>query len=315
MGYVSGDGKHWRLVSENPIVPRSLPNHFDSQNVMFWSEAEQLYLLYARHMVGGKRAAARATSQDFLHWSKPTLMSYSDTGTTTPSQHLYTHQTHAYFRAPHIYISLPGRFQAGRRVLTDAQIEALDIAAGGGRANDISDGVLLTSRAGTTRFDFTFRESLVRPGIGYNNWTSRNNYPALGVVPTGPNEMSLYVQRNYGQKAAFLERLILRTDGFASVHAPYAGGDMVTKPFTFTGRQLEINVATSAAGGVWVELQNTSGQPIAGYTLKDCPEIIGDQIDRIVSWKSGGDLSRLAGKAIRLRFRLKDADLYSFRFT
>jgi hypothetical protein len=32
------------------------------------------------------------------------------------------------------------------------------------------------------------------------------------------------------------------------------------------------------------------------------------------SWKSGTDVSQLAGKPVRLRFELKDADLYSFQF-
>ena len=109
IGYVSADGVHWKKIREKPIVPVALTNNFDSQNVMFWSEAEKRYVLYARHMEGGRRASARATSIDFLNWTKQTPMSYSDTRTTTPSAHLYTNQTQPYFRAPHIYISLPGR--------------------------------------------------------------------------------------------------------------------------------------------------------------------------------------------------------------
>lgn len=315
MGYVSGDGIHWRPVKEDLLLRRSLPNHFDSQNVMFWSDVEQCYVLYARHMVGGKRATAKATSRDFLNWSDFTLMTYSDTQSTTPSQHLYTNQTQPYFRAPHIYIALPGRFQAGRRVLTDEQAELIGAHSGGGGVNDIADGVLLSSRAGSTQYDFLFRESFVRPGMGYSNWTSRNNYPACGVVPTGPHEMSLYVQRNYGQKSAYLERMTLRTDGFVSVNAPYAGGEMVTKPLTFSGDRLNINFSSSAAGGLRVELQTPSGKPIAGRTLDDCPEIIGDRIEHEVSWKTGADLGKLAGKPVRLRFVLKDADLYSLQFT
>jgi len=265
-------------------------------------------------MTGGKRATARATSCDFLNWSPFTLMTYSDTQSTTPSQHLYTNQTQPYFRAPHIYISLPGRFQAGRRVLTDEQARMVAAHPDGGGARDIADGVFLTSRAGSTRYDFTFRESFVRPGIGYRNWTSRNNYPACGVVPTGPDEMSLYVQRNYGQKSAYLERMTLRTDGFVSVSAPYDGGRLVTKPLTFAGKMLELNYSTSAAGGLRVEIQDANGRPLAGFSLADCAEIIGDEIGRAVSWKSGPDVSRLAGKPVRLLFELKDADAYSFRF-
>jgi hypothetical protein len=43
-------------------------------------------------------------------------------------------------------------------------------------------------------------------------------------------------------------------------------------------------------------------------------EIYGDQLERVVTWKNGSDLSALAHRTIRLRFVLQDADLYSFRF-
>ena len=325
LGYVSSDGIHWEQVQKKAIVPSSLRNHFDSQNVMFWSETENCYLLYSRHMVGGRRATARSMSKDFLTWTDPVLMTYTDTGTTVPSQHLYTNQTHPYFRAPHIYISLPGRFQARRRVLDETQAAVLGRDPGyprdpDWRIRDISDGVLLTSRAGTTLYDFTFRQSLIRPGIGYSNWTSRTNYPALGVVPTGSAEMSLYVQRDYGQDTARLERMVLRTDGFSSVHAPYGGGEMITRYLRFEppppewSKTLVINYSTSAAGSLQVEIQDSGGNPIPGFSISDCPEIIGDEIERTVSWKEGNDLSRIAGKPFRLRFVMKDADLYSLRF-
>ena len=40
----------------------------------------------------------------------------------------------------------------------------------------------------------------------------------------------------------------------------------------------------------------------------------GDALDRVVGWKGNGDVSSLAGKPIRLRFVLSDADLYALRF-
>jgi hypothetical protein len=154
----------------------------------------------------------------------------------------------------------------------------------------------------------------VRPGIGLSNWTTRANYVACGIVPTAEAEMSLYVQRNYGQPTQYLQRLTLRIDGFVSVRAPYAGGECRTKPLRFAGKRLLINCSTSAAGSVWVEIQDASGVPIPGYTREEATEIIGDEIAREVSWKAGPDVSPLAGKPVRLRFVMKDADLYSLRF-
>lgn len=40
----------------------------------------------------------------------------------------------------------------------------------------------------------------------------------------------------------------------------------------------------------------------------------GEAIEEIVKWKSNSDVSALAGKPVRLRFLMTDADLYSIRF-
>jgi hypothetical protein len=90
---------------------------------------------------------------------------------------------------------------------------------------------------------------------------------------------------------------------------------MVTKPLVFAGRELSLNFSTSAAGGVKIEIQDADGKPLPGYALADCQEQIGNELDRKVTWKSGNDVGSLAGRPVRLRFSLKDADVYSFQFT
>ena len=92
------------------------------------------------------------------------------------------------------------------------------------------------------------------------------------------------------------------------------GGTAVTKPLVFQGDRLEINFSTSAGGSLRVEIQDVDGKAKSGFAMSDCNLLYGDQIDRVVSWKAGTDVSQLAGKPIRLKVELKDADLYSFRF-
>jgi hypothetical protein len=105
----------------------------------------------------------------------------------------------------------------------------------------------------------------------------------------------------------------MRLDGFASVHADYDEGEMVTRPFKFAGPQLWLNFATSAAGGIRVEVQDEAGTPIPGFGLADCRELIGNEIERPVAW-SNATLASLAGRPVRLRFVMKDADAYAMRF-
>jgi hypothetical protein len=98
------------------------------------------------------------------------------------------------------------------------------------------------------------------------------------------------------------------------VKAPLSGGTLITKPITLSGQPLKLNFATSAAGGIKVEIQEANGQPISGFALTDSSEVIGNEIARSVRWKDSDNLSTLAGRSVRLKFELKDADLYAMEF-
>jgi len=308
IAFVSPDGIHWKKLQEQAVFDKGM---FDSQNVSFWSAVENCYLCYFRTWTetgyGGFRTVSRTTSKDFINWTEPEKMSFGD----TPYEHLYTNQTHPYFRAPHIYVAIAARFMPGRKVVTDEQAKTLNVNPK--YYNDCSDAIFMTSR-GRNIYDRTFMESFIRPGIGLQNWVSRSNYPVLNVVQTSPVEMSIYVNQDYAQPTAHVRRYSMRLDGFASVKAPYQGGEMITKLFIFKGSKLLINFRTSAAGEIRVEILNENGSQITDYSLDDSQVIIGNEIEKVVSWKNGTDVSQLIGKPVRLRFVMKDADLYSLKF-
>lgn len=282
VAFVSKDGIHWRKLRPEPVITYTKEYAFDSQNVSFWSEHEQCYVCYFRHFLDKQlRSVCRTTSKDFLTWSEPIALKPN-----FPGEHIYTTLTHPYFRAPHIYIALPTRFHPGR-----------------GESTDI---MLMTTRGGDSRYDRTFREALIRPGLDRARWGNRSNYAALNVVPTGPTEMSIYTTP--------FRRFVLRTDGFASVHAGADTGEMLTKPLRFVGNELVVNYSTSAGGSLRVEIQDAEGNPLPGFSLDDCQNTVGDSIEQPITWKKGSELASLAGKTVRLRFVLQEADLFSLRF-
>jgi len=302
--YVSADGIKWKKLQAEPVFRQGI---FDSQNVSFWSESEQCYLCYFRTWTADKyRTVSRTTSKDYIHWTDPVEMSYGD----TPAEHIYINQTAPYFRAPHIYLAIGARLMVGRQVLSEEQAEQLHVYHT--YFKDCADVVLMSTRGGN-RYQRTFMEAFIPPGIGLQNWVSRSNYPALNVIPTGSNEISIYVNKDYAQPTAHLNRYALRTDGFISVYAPYAGGEMITRPLSLKGNRLILNYATSAAGGITVEIQDAAGQALEGYTLAESNLLIGDEIEGMASWKKGADISALDGKPVRLRFVMKDAHLYSLQ--
>jgi len=126
--------------------------------------------------------------------------------------------------------------------------------------------------------------------------------------------MSVYVNQDYAQPTGHLHRYSMRLDGFTSIQAPYKGGTVLTKTFTFSGNELEVNFSTSAGGEIRVEIQDETGNPVPGFSLEESLPLIGNQTAETVSWKSSNSLAQLASRPVRLRLFMKEANLYSFQF-
>jgi len=289
--FQSPDAIHWSLMQPEPIVTQGA---FDSQNLAFWDSLRSEYRCYFRDFRDGRRDIKTATSNDFIRWTQPVWLDYGD----APKEHLYTNQIHPYYRAPHVFIGFPTRYIPDRGSLTE--------------------GLFMSSRDGKT-----FRrwgEALLRPGLNKDKWYNRSNYIWLGMVetksdlPGGGREISIYSNESYYKgRGARTRRYTFRIDGFVSLHAKLQGGEAITKPLVFQGDRLVVNLSTSAAGSLAVELCDRDGRPIEGFSAADCPEIYGDEIERTVRW-NGRDAGGLAGKPVRLRFILRDADLFAFGF-
>ncbi|MGC9318642.1 MAG: hypothetical protein ACP5KN_11495 [Armatimonadota bacterium] len=317
--FASPDGIHWSLMHDEPVLTGCA---FDSQNLAFWDSFRGEYRAYMRDFREGFRDIKTATSPDFVHWTQPQWLQYPG----APDEALYTNQVRPYHRAPHIFIGMPARYcergwSPSMEALPEPEHRRMRSDAGNRYGMAITDSLLMTSRDGGT-----FRrwgEAFVRPGIQRPGaWAYGDHYLQWGLVetpsklPGAANELSLYSVEGYWTgTSSSLRRYTLRIDGFVSVHAALSGGEMLTRPLTFDGERLVLNFSTSAAGGIRVEIQDANGEAIEGFTLDDSDEVFGDEIERTVTWRGGeSDVSALSGRPVRLRFVLRDADLYSLRF-
>lgn len=111
-------------------------------------------------------------------------------------------------------------------------------------------------------------------------------------------------------------RAVQRLDGFVSADAPYDRlGTIVTRPFTFTGRRLELNINTGAMGYAQVGLEDEQGRPIPGFGPDECVFINGNYVAHPVEWLGRGtDVSALAGRTLRLVIRMRGAALHALQF-
>jgi hypothetical protein len=154
--------------------------------------------------------------------------------------------------------------------------------------------------------------AVMAPGI-----VRRGNYLYQYYCSTGRTHDSAILRPEYEKSAARMGGIGVvrqRLDGFISADADHRGGWLETPPLIFKGSQLRLNIDTGAMGAAFVELRDADGKPIPGFTWGDCEEIGGNFVEQRVYWKGKTDVSLLAGRPIRLYFKLKRAKLYGFQF-
>ena len=324
-----------------PVITKGA---FDSHNLAFWDSERGEYREYHRDFRNG-RDIRTSTSQDFLHWTEPEFLRYSanvapgrrdgqpadvkdPVGAKYPAgrvSELYTNQIAPYYRAPHLLLGFPTRYidrgwTESAKALPRYDYRQVRAKGSPREGTAVTDGMFITSR---DRKQFSvWPESFVRPGLRTrDSWFYGDTYQNWGLVETksviedAPRELSLYITERTGRETgAVVRRYSLRIDGFVSLQAPLVDGELLTKPLTFAGSQLVLNVSTSAAGSVRIEIQSVDGQPIPGFAMADCHEVYGDDLERTVVWKGDPNLGSLSGKPVRLRFEVRDADVYSFCF-
>jgi hypothetical protein len=160
-----------------------------------------------------------------------------------------------------------------------------------------------------------------RPYVGLGlpgSAEARQVYVSPGLIRRG-NELYQYyggVEAGHGvppQKNA-IHLAVQRLDGFVSVDANEAGGELTTPPITFQGRKLTLNLDTSALGSAAVEVTGGDGATLPGFELRNCEPIIGNDVAHEVKWRADPDLGALQGRPVRLRIRMRSAKLYAFQF-
>lgn len=318
--FKSADAIHWQPMLDKPVITDGA---FDSQNVVFWDSVRNEYRAYWRIFVNGIRAVRTARSKDFINWTDHEDLTYSDHS----PYHLYTNQILPYYRAPYLFIGFPTRYvdrgwSPSMEALPELEYRKKRSAVSAREGTAVTETIIMASTQ--PAYFRRWQEAFLRPGIERpGTWNYGHQYMSWGILETAsklegaPNEISLYASEEYKSELPIgtrLRRYNLRLDGFASVHAGMKGGSLVTKPIRFEGKALWLNFSSSAAGNIAVEILDENGVVIPGFSQKDCAPVFGDAIDRMVVWNSSQKLGSLAGRIVRLRFYINDADLYAFQF-
>ena len=325
-GLSSPDGLRWTPCEGNPV-----PGHADTLNVCFWDDRIEKYVGYSRLWTqddrgDGYRAVRRLESPDFVHWEETGVaMRADETDYSLPVKRgrenfqimdfhgncafKYPDASDIYFALPEVWWHWGGNpFPEGGK-----REERM------GGFPDKVDVQLMTSRDGI-RWD---RAGGKLPFLRLGPPGSQDHkmiYAFTRPVPVG-DELWIYyggyplgISEGVARKRGAYFRARLRMDGFISADAGYTGGELVTKPLTFEGDRLVLNVDTSAGGSTRVEFTQPDGEPIKGFTLGDADEINDNAIKAPATWNGRADLPAIKGKPVCLRFAMRSCKLYSFQF-
>lgn len=306
----SADGLRWTHSPEAVFHYKPRPGTSDlgpvsdAQSLMIDTQ-RQRYVAFLRGM-GGDRLYS--TSSDFMHWSPleesiPRLESRAGAPT-------YNHMG----------------FNYGDQYLGFATHYAIE-----------DDGVhhlrlrLLSSRDG---LHFTYpgpdpytRQALVDVG-DYGDW-DRFMCMMTGGPPIRVGDQLYIYYRGYSEThdrgankpkdsyyAGANGLATIRVDGFASLAAGFGGGTVTTKLLMFDGEILTVNAKANHHGSsVAVEVLDEQGQAIPKYSMADSMPMTQDHVAAPICWKERANVAELAGRPVRLRFRLTNARLYSYQIT
>ncbi|MCX6992941.1 MAG: hypothetical protein NT011_07340 [Kiritimatiellaeota bacterium] len=254
-----------------------------------------------------------------------------------PGTDIYNPCVNIYPHAQDVYLAFPSMFRAygyGDRKYLDATYgreNRRDI-----RGDESGDGLfeiqLAVSRDGK-QFQ-RFRTPYLRPGLVTDRRGERGEKDCglimlgIGMVRQGDYLCQYYLGMQ-GTHCDFpvvarrgidpakdrrIFRLIQRLDGFVSADAGAEGGEITTPVLTFAGNRLVLNADCGGLGEIWVELQDGQGMPVSGYALADSVSIDRNGTAQEIWWKQGPDVSKLAGKPIRLHIKMRSAKLFAFQF-
>jgi len=293
-GMVSADGLAWNRLAR-PICEVFA----DSQYSCFWDPPRGKYILYGR-VNGRGRSIGAAMSADFSRFDPLALVCEND-----GNSDLYNPAALKYPEAADVYLMFPSLY----RHKEDTLEIYLAVSRDGQhwRIPDLKTPFIALGKAGTFDSGSLYAgQGLVKVSDELWHYFSGSRLKHQEV------DMPLMIQP--GNERIF-SRARIRLDGYMSVDAGAAEGSFVTPPIRFSGGELVLNAQVRPEGKLQVGLLNEQGKPLPGLSCAECKVVSGDHVRCKIKWDGNPGLAALAGRPVRLQFRMIQASLFSFQFT
>jgi hypothetical protein len=309
--FLSADGIHWR--------PAGRGGTCGDRTTFFYNPFRHVWVFSIREDVANNVGRFRryAESPDFeqaARWEPQGPLSWVAADTLDPRRPEYNVPAELYNLDCAAYESvLLGLFTIFRGERLDRE-----------KPNDVCIGY---SRDGF-HWHRPDRTAFIRVSEHVGDWNWANVQSAGGGCLVVGDKLYFYVSGRRGVPGSTepgtcsTGLAILRRDGFASmdrsvprahverVDPAVPPGTLVTRPVSFSGRYLFVNVDTMD-GELRVELLDREGREMSGFSAEECVPVRGDSTQAGVRWRES-DLGGIAGQPVRFRFRLTAGSLYAF---
>ncbi len=296
-GY-SADGIHWRLNGDGKPWFRRPHNG----NLLGWDPRIRRYVFYVR-MRAAQNTVGRAVSGDFVTWSEPeTVMA---PGPDEPDLHF---KGLAAFLYEDLYMGWLWVFERGAKEFVAAAAE-LAVSRDGIHWSRPFPGSFVLERGEDPAWDSALSIPVAPVVHDQRIWCYYwgENMPytvdAIRKVKDGWFRDGQRIQRATGLAT-------LRLDGFVSLSAP-GEGSVTTRLLRTPGGRLTVNARVG--GDLRAEILDGDGNVIPGYGVQQCNPVRGDSLRHAVTWGTGSDLVPRRKAGLRVRFHLRDTDLYAFQ--
>lgn len=300
LGMDSPDGLSW-----TPIAKPLLDEWHDTHNICVYDEAAGKFRGYFRGALDGRRAISYSETKDFENWPPSHLMAHH-LNDDLPDECLYSNCYTRYPGRPDIHLMFPAVYHLGSDTI-DGQLAASLNGINWARFTRqtiIPHGVPGEPDAGgiypepeLLRFpeDGKFRLLCLRTSRFHNEWYNRK-------LRTGKATNS-YAWAEWPE------------DRLAGIHA-VNDGEFTTQLQT-CGDRLLANYRAAPGGWITFELVNRLLWPpqqwpgIEGCRFENSQTLNGDETHAPVRWNGSADISRLKGKPVAIRVRLRKCTLFS----
>jgi len=282
---VSADGIHWQFVGPFPVLP-------SQDTPSLWHDRRNgLYVAFLKTRLDNRRARLVAVSQDFAHWSAPTVLLANDLG-DAPTLHFYTQS--AFEHCGH-NLGFLGRL--------DQATQKLDVE------------LITGPRGGADWRRLPTRPQVLAPG-NPGEWDGYMIMPGVGEPLVRGDTCWTYYTGGCTQHdvdCPWAIGLATFTTGRIVGQQFEGEGWFTTAPFFCPGGRLTLDARANEPLTVAI-CGAAYGGELAGYRRGECQPVQGNGRDLAIRWAEHADLEAFRGQYITLRVSGRNAVVYGASF-